>query len=85
VDESKDTNADKPKMSVGKADGKSKKKMAGTTFVGHKMCDNPDSKFEDLKKNCADEGYTISDSTIKTVMSDVGKILSYLRETGKIE
>jgi hypothetical protein len=59
--------------------------MAGTTFVGHKMCDNPDSKFEDLKKNCADEGYTISDSTIKTVMSDVGKILSYLRETGKIE
>ena len=84
TDESKDKEADKPKT-AGKKKTSEAKKPSGTTFVGHKMCDNLDASFEEIKAECEAEGYTISDSTIKTVMSDVGKIVRYLKETGRIK
>ena len=60
------------------------KKLPGTTFVGRLICDDPDATFEQLKARMDSEGYTLSDSSIKTVMADVGKVVRYLIETGKM-
>ena len=60
------------------------KKLPGTTFVGRLICDDPDATFEQLKAKMDNEGYTLSDSSIKTVMTDIGKVVRYLIETGKM-
>ena len=60
------------------------KKLPGTTFVGRLICDDPNATFEQLKARMDSEGYTLSDSSIKTVMADIGKVVRYLIETGKM-
>ena len=60
------------------------KKLPGTTFVGRLICDDPDATFEQLKARMDSEGYTLSDSSIKTVMADIGKVVRYLIETGNM-
>jgi len=64
---------------------KEKKGISGCTFVGHLVCDDMDMNFETLRKKVDEAGYTISDSTIRTVKTDVGKIVAYLKETGRIK
>jgi len=63
---------------------KGPKKLAATTFIGQLICDNPEATFEQLKAKVDSEEYTVSDSTIRTVMSDIGKVVRYLIETGKM-
>ena len=61
------------------------KKMPATTFIGRAICDKPDASFEDLRKAADKEGYeNIKDVTIRTLMADVGKIVRYLIEIGKM-
>ena len=64
---------------------KKKKEMSACTFVGHLVCDDMDMNFETLRKKVDEAGYTISDSTIRTVKTDVGKIVAYLKESGRIK
>ena len=64
---------------------KKTKSISGCTFVGHLVCDDMDMDFETIRKKVDEAGYTISDSTIRTIKTDVGKIVAYLKETGRIK
>lgn len=62
-----------------------KKKIAGTTFVAHLICDvGPSITKEMILSEIEKEGVKLSESSVTMLMSDVRKVLNYLIETGKL-